>query len=146
MQKLIKSGVFGISSKLNLNSNDMSRQTYEKIVLQALDTKFKTLQSLDSVMIKKEFDLTKFLLRNKLLLDLQKQFDRIDEHVKTHIHFGRRDSDYFDRPLEMAVLHRAEQVLQVTMDDVKDLLHKILKSPTGVFHLGLHNCRLPESF
>jgi predicted Zn-dependent peptidase len=140
-------GVFGIKSKLNLNQNDMSRENYEKIILHAIDAKYKSLQSLYSVLTEEEFNLTKFLLRNKLLLDLQKQFDRIEEHVKSHIYFRQRnadDTDYLDRPLEMEVLTRAEAVLDVEIEDVRDLLKRILSGPMGIFHLGIHNCKLPD--
>lgn len=121
---------------------------YQKIILQALDTKHKALQNLHSTLNPDEFQLTKFLLRNNLILNLQKQFDRIEEHVKSHIYFrsDENSQNYYDVPLEMEVLKRAEAVMSVEMDDVKDLLKRILEGKSSAFHLGIHNCKLPEKF
>lgn len=141
-----KRGVFGIKSKLNINENDINRISYEKIILQALDTKHKALQSLYSTIHEDEFKLTKFILRNKLILNLQKQFDRIDEHVKSHIYFKSNDLNYYDVPLEMEVLKRAEAIMSVQIEDVKNLLKRILNGKSTVFHLGIYNCKLPEKF
>lgn len=134
---------------MNLNENDISKIKYEKNILQALDTKYKALQSLYSTLNEDELKLTKFLLRNNLILDLQKQFDRIEEHVKSHIYFRsdkNTEENYYDVPLEMEVLKRAESVMEVEIDDVKDLLKRILKGKSSVFHLGIHNCNLPNKF
>lgn len=127
----------------------MGKERYEKIILQALDTKYAALQSLHTTLHEDEFQLTKFLLRNKLLLDLQKQFDRIEEHVKSFVYFRspkENGEEYWNVPLEMDVLRRAEGVMTVQKNDVKDLLKRILKSPSGIFHLGIHNCKLPDQF
>jgi hypothetical protein len=117
------------------------------LILQALDTKISALQSLHATLSEEEFRLTKFLLRNKLILDLQKQFDRIEEHVKSYVYHRtptENGPEFWNVPLEMDALERAEGVLSVEMEDVQDLLKDIIQGPKGVFHLGWYNCKLPD--
>ena len=131
-----------------MSQTDQPRQEYERLILQALDAKMTALQSLYSTLSEEEFTLTKFLLRNKLLLQLQKQFDRIDEHVKSYVYFRSAEENgdaFWDVPLEMDALRRAENVFSVQIEDVQDLLMSIIQGPRSIFHLGLHNCKLPDS-
>lgn len=139
----------GLNTVINLTPQDQNPNSYKNKISQAHQVIIQEISKIRDSLTSKELDQAKLLLTKKTLINIQKQFDRIDENVLFYVsspQFLENSIEGFEKIEKNSALQLTEEIQNVTLDQMKAEFMRIVDCNISNAHLGYFEVSCRNSF
>lgn len=129
----------GLKTVINLDKEDKNPNIYHNKIFQAHQVIIQEVAKIRDSLTPKELNQAKLILTKKLLLKIQKQFDRIDENVLFYVNspeFLENSISGFEKLERNNILQLTEEIRNVSLAQMREEFMRIVQSELTNIQFG----------